>query len=55
MKGLLSEKVNRANYLKSVEYIAAIDVGNPPVPLELIFSFIIHALIPLSAAADVPI
>ena len=31
----------------------ALDVGNPPVPL--IFSLIIHALIPLSAAADVPI
>ena len=36
-------------YLKSVGYIEALDVGNPPVPL------IINARIPLSAAADVQI
>ena len=36
-----------------MEYIDALNVGNPPVPL--IFSLIIHVTIPLSAAADVPI
>ena len=39
--------------MKSMEYIDVLDIGNPPVPL--IFSLIIHARIPLSAAADVRI
>ena len=55
--GLLSESsyflVPWSNYLKSVECIDALNVGNPPVPL--IFSLIIHATIPFSTAADVPI
>ena len=54
--GLLSESsyslTFSSHYLRSVEYIDALDVGNPPVPL--IFSLIIYARIPL-AAADVPI
>ena len=55
--GLLGESpyclIPRSNYLKSVEYIDTLNLGNPLV--SLILSLIIDVTIPLSPAADVPI